>query len=588
MFIEVGQKAKRQSLVSHANASSAFFFALALLLLAAPQVAAQNRVSETVHNLSATGPGPIRAQSESRVCIFCHAPHNTGGVAPLWNRELPMSSYRIYQSSTLDALPGQPTGSSKLCLSCHDGTIALGDVISRAQRIAMLGGEVLPAGPSNLGTDLSDDHPISFFYTNAVASADQQLASPSALPPEIKLDASGQMQCTSCHDAHHNLYGQFLVMQPEFGTLCVACHKMNGWDSASHRLATAAVGGSTAADWPFATVAENACRSCHRPHSAGGHERLLRTEVEEDNCLVCHDGQIAKTNIRSEVEKFSAHDPTRYLGRHDPAESLGTMTPHVECSDCHNPHAASPMQPQTDYTSIGPTLLGAAGVTIGGAEIERAQNEYEVCLRCHGDAAVPVPGTIMRQSHTDNLRLEFAATNASFHPIAFSSPSVDTPSLVPTMTRGAQIRCTDCHNNDTGPRAGGGGPDGPHGSNNEFLLERRYETIDDNAESATEYALCYKCHQRSSILGDQSFPLHREHIVEERTPCSACHDPHGVSGAVSSVSDRTHLINFDLTIVRPEPGSGKLEFRDRGRFAGSCTLTCHGEEHENESYGRRP
>ncbi|MEK7757632.1 MAG: hypothetical protein AAB385_10520, partial [Planctomycetota bacterium] len=45
---------------------------------------AQDRVSETVHNLSASGPGRIRAPSESQVCIFCHAPHNTGGVRPLW------------------------------------------------------------------------------------------------------------------------------------------------------------------------------------------------------------------------------------------------------------------------------------------------------------------------------------------------------------------------------------------------------------------------------------------------------------------------------------------------------------------------
>jgi len=166
-----------------------------------------------------------------------------------------------------------------------------------------------------------------------------------------------------------------------------------------------------------------------------------------------------------------------------------------------------------------------------------------------------------------------------------SSPSEETPSLKPGMARGAQIRCTDCHNNDSGPRAGGGGPDGPHGSNFAFLLERNYTVLDNTAESEYEYALCYNCHRRASILGNESFSEHRKHIVEENSPCSACHDPHGVSRTVATNSDHTHLINFDITIVRPHPTNGRLEFRDTGRFAGNCTLVCHGERHDNEDYG---
>ena len=97
--------------------------------------------------------------------------------------------------------------------------------------------------------------------------------------------------------------------------------------------------------------------------------------------------------------------------------------------------------------------------------------------------------------------------------------------------------------------------------------------------------MCYKCHQRSIVLSDQSFPEHRKHIVEERTPCSVCHDPHGTSTTQVSTSDHTHLINFDTTIVRPEPTTHRLEFKDLGRFAGSCTLVCHGERHRDEQYG---
>jgi predicted CXXCH cytochrome family protein len=556
-----------------------------ILLICGSAAVAQERVSETVHNLSASGPGRIRAPSESQVCIFCHAPHNTQGVRPLWNRELPASTYTIYRSSTLDAQPGQPTGSSKLCLSCHDGTIALGSVLSRPDQIRMTGGDFIPAGLTNLGTDLSDDHPISFYYTSGIAASDRQLVSPSALPRETKLDASGQLQCTSCHDPHHNRFGDFLVMRREFGELCVACHTMNGWNGGSHRASTAVVSGSQGADWPFTTVAENACRSCHRPHTAGGHERLLIFNNDEDNCLICHDGQVARTNIRAELDKAVAHDPRNYTGRHDPAEARPEAQPHVECADCHNPHAVASQPPISGYVPIGATLSQVKGVNIGGALVERAQYEYEVCFRCHGDGAVPVRGRIGRQAAGDNLRIQFSPTNPSFHPLVVSSPSPDTVSLVPGLARGSLIRCTDCHNNDAGRRMGGGGPDGPHGSIHDFLLERNYTVIDDNSESEYEYAMCYKCHQRSIVLSEQSFPEHRKHIVEERTPCSVCHDPHGTSTTQVSTSDHTHLINFDTTIVRREPTTHRLEFKDLGRLAGSCTLVCHGQQHRDEQYG---
>ena len=545
----------------------------------------QQRVAETVHNLSAGGPGRVRAQTENQVCIFCHAPHNTAGVRPLWNRELPVSNYRIYQSSTLDAKPGQPTGPSKLCLSCHDGTIALGNVLSRSDRIRMIGGDFIPAGLTNLGTDLSDDHPICFAYSSGLAAADRQLADPASLPDQIRLGSTGQLHCTSCHDAHHNLYGQFLVMKMEFGELCTACHVMDGWRASAHRNSGATVSGARTGDWPYGTVAENACGCCHRSHTAGGRERLLIYEVEEDNCLSCHDGGVDTANIRAELDKFSAHDPRRYHGIHTPAERSSVDKPHVECADCHNPHAVETGGTRAGYTPIGPTLRNLPGVTIGGAPVLEAQHEFEVCFRCHADSAVRVSEQIFRQAQNANLRLKFNPANPSFHPVASTAAARDTVSLVPGLAAGSMIRCTDCHNNDSGPGAGGSGPDGPHGSRYPFLLERNYTVRDGTVESDFEYALCYKCHQRSVVLSTRSFSLHSRHVVDERTPCSACHDPHGISLTQGLGSDHTHLINFDLEIVQPSAISRRIAFRDTGTFSGSCTLLCHGAEHRDRAYG---
>jgi predicted CXXCH cytochrome family protein len=497
-----------------------------------------------------------------------------------------ISSYTIYGSSTLDAVPGQPTGASKLCLSCHDGTLALGSVLNRTDQIRMLGGEFLPSGLTNLDTDLSDDHPISFYYTSGLAASDSQLVDPQALPPQIRLDASEQLQCTACHDPHNNQYGGFLVMGNEFGALCTACHDMDGWLASPHKLSSASVSGAPSGNWPYATVAENACRSCHRPHTAGGRERLLILEAEEENCLNCHGGQVASRNILTEIDKVSAHDPRRYVGIHDPVETPSGQQPHVECADCHNPHAVSKQPPTGNYYTIGAPLAKVRGVTQGGMLIDEAQHEFEVCYRCHADAAVTISSAIFRQSQTPNMRLRFSPTNPSYHPVVTSSPSTDTVSLIPGLPSGSLIRCTDCHGNDDGPGSGGMGPGGPHGSIYDFLLERNYTTQDDTSESQFEYDLCYKCHRRTSILNDESFPEHDEHVRGANAPCSACHDPHGVTTLLGAASDHTHLINFDLQIVRPDPGTGRLEFRDLGRFAGSCTLICHGVVHVDENYSK--
>ena len=99
---------------------------VAALLWAQPALGQALSVVNSPHNLSASGTGSVRSTTEDQVCIFCHAPHNASPIRPLWNRATPVDAYTIYSSPALDAEPGQPTGSSKMCLSCHDGTIAIG------------------------------------------------------------------------------------------------------------------------------------------------------------------------------------------------------------------------------------------------------------------------------------------------------------------------------------------------------------------------------------------------------------------------------------------------------------------------------
>jgi hypothetical protein len=76
--------------------------------------------------------------------------------------------------------------------------------------------------------------------------------------------------------------------------------------------------------------------------------------------------------------------------------------------------------------------------------------------------------------------------------------------------------------------------------------------------------------------------------VGARTPCSACHDSHGISRTQGTARTNSNLINFDLSIVRPASGGlgSRILFEDRGTYSGSCTLTCHGVVHVNFEYGR--
>jgi predicted CXXCH cytochrome family protein len=540
-------------------------------------------IADTKHNLAISGSGPIRAVSEQGICIFCHIPHSSRPGTSRWNRNIRTGYYTPYTSSTAKSTAGQPNGASVLCLSCHDGTIALGDVANRDFPISMLGGiTTLPNGPSVLGTDLSDDHPISIRYTSRLASQQGGLADPSLLVGTVKLDSNGWLQCTACHDAHDNRNGKFLTVDNRGGALCTTCHLyIDHWEQSSHSLSYATWNGIQPDPWPdsdLETVSENACGNCHRTHKAGGHERILNHAVEEDNCLPCHNGNVSSLDLETTFSKLSVHPISDTLGVHDPAEPSIIQSRHVECEDCHNPHAAGA---RSDV--IPSAIVGVRGVSLSGIEVASASHEYEICFRCHGDSINKPAARTARQIEQQNVREEFSLSNPSYHPVAGIGRNQNVPSLLYPYTVNSTIDCIDCHDNDNSSSLGGSGPKGPHGSSYPPILQMQYDTLDNTPESPSAYALCYKCHDRNSILNDESFSSHRLHIVDQRTPCNVCHDPHGISATQGNQINNTNLINFDIAIVQPN-SRGDLRFESTGQFSGSCFLTCHGADHAPQNY----
>jgi predicted CXXCH cytochrome family protein len=548
-----------------------------VLLGLAMCAASAETIVNSLHNLSASGPGTVKATSESEVCIFCHTPHGGSPDAPLWNRSSSGAVYTPYSSTTAKATFGQPTGSSKLCLSCHDGTLALGMVSSRSTPISFIGGVTgMPSGESNLGTDLSDDHPVSFRYDASLAAANGELKNPATLPAAIRLDDNGDLQCASCHDPHDDQFGKFLVMNNFASALCISCHDKDNWIDSSHRTSTATWNGNQPDPWNHTeetTVAANACENCHKPHTAGTPMALLNFTTEEANCFSCHNGNVAGSNVEADFSKASVHPVSLTTGVHDPLEDLVNAPRHVECVDCHNPHAANGNA--ADAPDASGALDGLAGIAQSGSVVEPLQFQYELCYRCHADSNNKGPALVNRIDPETNTRLEFDPGNPSYHPVVATGQNPNVPSLKSPYTVNSRIYCTDCHNSNTGGNAGGSGPDGPHGSVFAPLLERQLIMTNGSSESAANYAMCYKCHNRSSIIDDKSFHEHQKHIKDEKASCMTCHDPHGSL-------NNTHLINFNPDYVFPL--NGTIEFVDTGLFTGNCTLLCHGKAHNQEDY----
>lgn len=326
-------------------------------------------IRNTKHNLSSIGPSgrSVYTEQTTEICIFCHTPHGASteaasmAKAPIWNRNLSTARYILYDqiwSTSFEGYevnppkPNAPTGYSRLCLSCHDGTIALGSVINlpgsgnASPPLTMFyptgqapagGAGTMPTGSGVttsdtrvIGTNLQNDHPVSFIYGSALAARDEELVdpgppilspskvsdltpiSPAKRYPGADLNKLDSVQCTSCHNPHAATYPKFMrasffnndpadVNYPSASKIiCLYCHDKPGWSGSTHDIATFIPPANPSVENAYNydgshTVGQYACRTCHDPHTAQGAKRLLREGVDfnnnfavENTCFLCH------------------------------------------------------------------------------------------------------------------------------------------------------------------------------------------------------------------------------------------------------------------------------------------------------------
>jgi predicted CXXCH cytochrome family protein len=195
-----------------------------LLFVGASAAMAQDKgdIVGTAHDFSNRG-----WNGTGEICVVCHTPHFALAATdgPLWNHESTAATYTLYSSPTLDATVAEPGTESKTCLSCHDGTVALDAFGGQT-------GNVFISPQWDVGTDLSDDHPVGFDYTTALATTDGELADPSiklsGLGGTITADmlfTDGALECASCHDVHGaGGNDMLLLVANDASALCLTCH----------------------------------------------------------------------------------------------------------------------------------------------------------------------------------------------------------------------------------------------------------------------------------------------------------------------------------------------------------------------------
>lgn len=226
-------------------------------------------ISGTKHDLGSGGSAPVLQGQTAEVCVFCHTPHGSDNSAsvPLWNKTLnatPATTYTTYDSLGTSSQDGEvvDVGSVSIaCLSCHDGTQAMDNMLnepgSGAQNTfaTTLGAMT---GPNNgiamLGTDLRNDHPIGIQYAGGGSGGtlvDQDFKAPTSGTANgttiwwVSTDANTTrektdlplynreltvgspepfVECASCHDPHEDTNATFLRVANDNSDVCLACH----------------------------------------------------------------------------------------------------------------------------------------------------------------------------------------------------------------------------------------------------------------------------------------------------------------------------------------------------------------------------
>lgn len=383
-----------------------FFIIAVLSFLAFSSVELSATIVNTKHNLSVSNTtGTIKAQAEQEICAFCHIPHHTMSVGkPLWNRNMPASAYTMYDSDYLRRMGypdvaldlgtanDTPGALSRQCMSCHDGTVAVGSV--HVLRGTFMGTDLIPmagveadgtipiTAAGFIGTDLTTHHPVGIEYDSTISKnfdVGTRVMELKAVPDApVKLFTYGgkkYVECSSCHDPHKE-NAKFLHVDSganhgqNFFTTCTSCHEKTDWIGSIHQSPPPTAlytDPATIARYGTNKVSDLGCANCHTPHNAEGVPYINRKTLG-NTCFqgassdipgaACHGVGGAK-DMQTVLNRLYVHPVVASSNPADPKHTnldalygTGHLDPlgikgmnwdtnkHAVCMDCHNPHRA--------------------------------------------------------------------------------------------------------------------------------------------------------------------------------------------------------------------------------------------------------
>jgi predicted CXXCH cytochrome family protein len=218
------------------------FLAFAIAAIAQTALA---RVATGPHDLTAGGPNTAKYGTPSATytgltpCAFCHAVHKSNTAftgAPLWNRPTLAATWTMYPAANLTGgvVDASPNAASLTCLSCHEGTAAVGVLFSTTPTNTLTGGtrtqmDNVASRALVTGADLSNDHPVSFPYVGGaggfptITGAGAAGANVAGMP--LYGATFNRMECATCHDPHADITAalpRFLRVAP--AAICGTCH----------------------------------------------------------------------------------------------------------------------------------------------------------------------------------------------------------------------------------------------------------------------------------------------------------------------------------------------------------------------------
>ncbi len=321
---------------------------------------------------------------------------------------------------------------------------------------------------------------------------------------KFRLARSKETLCTTCHRPAENVKFQH---KPFEGAVCLDCHDPHG--------------GATKSLLVGDNVGE-LCGKCHEPPK----DKVLHGPVAVGECLLCHNAHQSDYEkltvapgkdlcVKCHVEVGDLVANAAYA--HGPAA--------VDCGACHFPHGGEDRRLlRKEPKSLCLTCHDSVAETLArDSHVHGAMDGEPACLGCHTPHA---------SQFKSQLRAVAGELCLTCHDKEIVNPTTKkrvanvAKDLASAKFKHGPVQTGDCQ-----------GCHFPHSSSHMKLLRESYPAAFYKEFAESNYALCFRCHEKTLVLDEHTTTLtrfrdgdrnlHFLHVNKEKgRTCRACHEVH--------------------------------------------------------------